>query len=143
MRRTAELFAWVAVLVLVTGCARRPTQPREHAEASWYRTPDLFSAFDPAVRDVSLSNAYLLELACFVGDKGTFELDKTLAAWGFTRRRDFRDIQTRIYGYAASNGRMIGSRSAGPTFRFTRPATRRFPVSPASRGIGSSPADLI
>ena len=96
------------ILVAWAGCAPRPSAPSPgSADASWYRRPGLFNAFDTAARGVSLSNAYLLELACFVGDKGTFEVDKTLDAWGFTRRRDFRDIQTSTYGYVASNDRMV------------------------------------
>jgi hypothetical protein len=96
------------ILLAWAGCAPRPAAPSPGSgDASWYRRPGLFKTFDPAARGVSLPNAYLLELACFVGDKGTFEVDKTLEAWGFTRRRDFRDIQTSTYGYVASNDRMV------------------------------------
>jgi triacylglycerol lipase len=96
------------LLGFAAGCAPRQAAPAPgSADASSYRRKDLFAAFDPDARDVSLVNAYLLELACFVGDKGTFELDKTLGTWGFDRRRDFRDIQTSTYGYVASNDRMV------------------------------------
>jgi hypothetical protein len=107
MRWIASVLLLVALALGAAGCPHRQTGPAPAADSSWYRKENLFTAFDPNARDVSLVDAYLLELACFVGDKGTFELDGTLAAWGFTQRRDFRDIQTSTYGYVASNDRMV------------------------------------
>ena len=107
MTRVLRTFTLLALLAGACGCPHRAPSTPAGPDVSWYRKEDLFSAFDPGSRDLSLSNADLLELACFVGDKGTFELDKTLEAWGFSRRRDFRDIQTSTYGYVASNDRMV------------------------------------
>lgn len=102
-----KLVPLLALVVYAGGCPHRQTAPTPAAEESWYRKENLFSAFEPGARDLSLANAYLLELACFVGDKGSFELDRTLETWGFTRRRDFRDLRTSTYGYVASNDRMV------------------------------------
>ena len=67
--------------------------PPPQAE-DWYRKDKLFASFDTDTGDLSLVNAYLLELACYIGDHGTFEVDRTLQTWGFDRRRDFRDVRT-------------------------------------------------
>lgn len=108
-------LAIVAVLLLVhSGCAGlRPTAASRGpasatgGDATWYQREGLFNAFDPAATDLSLTNAYLLELACDAGDRGTFELEKTLRTWGFDQVRDFRHLQTSTYGFVASNDRMV------------------------------------
>jgi triacylglycerol lipase len=103
--RTAALVTALLCGAL-PGCQHRGATAPPPAE-DWYRTENLFASFDAEARDLSLVNAYLLELACYVGDRGTFEVDRTLGAWGFTQRRDFRDIRTSTYGYVASNDRMV------------------------------------
>lgn len=109
--RRMRALTWRALLLCgaacgLVGCADRPAPAKPQAE-DWYRKDRLFDAFDSDARDVSLVDAYLLELACYIGDRGTFEVDRTLQAWGFDRRRDFRDIQTSSYGYVASNDRVV------------------------------------
>jgi hypothetical protein len=104
-RTTPLILTALALLPCLTGCPHRAPAPG--AAEDWYRKPGLFAAFDGDARDLSLANAYLLELACYIGDRGTFEVDRTLAAWGFDRRRDFRDPRTSTYGYVASNDRMV------------------------------------
>jgi len=106
MRATSPLKLIPLLLLLsTTGCPHR-TPPEPTADTAYLRR-NLFSAFNADAEELSLGDAYLLELACFVGDKGTFELDRTLEAWGFTRRRDFRALRTSTYGYVASNDRMV------------------------------------
>ena len=100
------LLVALPLLPVPAGCQQRASPPQQQAE-DWYRKQDLFASFDADERDLSLVNAYLLELACYIGDRGTFEVDRTLEAWGFDRRRDFRDIRTSTYGYVASNERMV------------------------------------
>ena len=108
MHVAKRLLPLAVVVLWALGCQHRQTAPDPAvSDGTWYRRQNLFAAFDPDARGVSLSNAYLLELACFVGDKGSFELDRTLETWGFDRRREFRDIQTSTYGYVASNDRMV------------------------------------
>ena len=107
LKCAAVLVGLVGMLRSNAGCGQRAAPAPPSSSDAAYRQQGLFSSFDPHARDVSLVNAYLLELACFVGDKGSFEVDKTLSAWGFTRRRDFRDIQTSTYGFVASDERMI------------------------------------
>ncbi len=106
------------VLLCVTGCAHRQPPP-EHSE-DWYRTQNLFGSFDVDATGLSLPNAYLLELACYIGDRGTFEVDRTLATWGFDQRRDFRDLRTSTYGYVASNDRMVLVTFGGTDFMNVR-----------------------
>jgi hypothetical protein len=91
--------------VCLGGCPHRV--PPAPADESWYRKDRLFDAFDADAAGLSLGNAYLLELACYIGDRGTFEVDRTLATWGFGQRRDFRDLRTSTYGYVASNDRIV------------------------------------
>ena len=97
----------VASACLVAGCPHHTPPASETAADAALRKDNLFATFDADARELSLVNAYLLELACYVGDKGTFELDRTLAAWGFGRRREFRDLRTSTYGFVASNDRMV------------------------------------
>ena len=103
---------------LLAGCAHREAPPQ--AAEDWYRKANLFASFDTAAADLSLPNAYLLELACYIGDRGTFEVDRTLQTWGFDRRRDFRDIRTSTYGYVASNDRMVLVTFGGTDFMNVR-----------------------
>ena len=100
------------------GCAHR-TPPPEATE-NWYRQENLFASFDADAAGLSLPNAYLLELACYIGDRGTFEVDRTLQAWGFAQRRDFRDLRTSTYGYVASNDRMVLVTFGGTDFMNVR-----------------------
>ena len=97
----------VLIFLMSAGCGATARAPQTAQAEDWYRKDNLFASFDADARDLSLPNAYLLELACYIGDRGTFEVDRTLKAWGFDRRRDFRDIQTSTYGYVASNDRMV------------------------------------
>ena len=97
----------VLACATVAGCRSGAAAPQTARAEDWYRIENLFGSFDADARDLSLVNAYLLELACYIGDRGTFEVDRTLEVWGFDRRRDFRDIQTSTYGYVASNDRTV------------------------------------
>ena len=103
--RVTGRVLFVAMFSCLAGCPHRAPAPQ--AAEDWYRKPGLFDAFDTDATDLSLPNAYLLELACYIGDRGTFEVDRTLQTWGFDRRRDFRDVRTSTYGYVASNDRMV------------------------------------
>jgi hypothetical protein len=104
-RRSTATLVWLLVTLSVTGCAHR--QPPPEQTESWYRKESLFDAFDADAGGLSLPNAYLLELACYIGDRGTFEVDRTLSMWGFAQRRDFRDLRTSTYGYVASNDSVV------------------------------------
>src|SRR5688572_22556880 len=112
MHPNARTRALVSLLLLAPalplclgGCPHRAAPAP--AEESWYRKERLFDAFDDRAAGLSLGNAYLLELACYIGDRGTFEVDRTLAAWGFNQRRDFRDLRTSTYGYVAGNDDIV------------------------------------
>jgi hypothetical protein len=113
------LLLLCAAACWMAGCAGRAASQQPQSE-DWYRKDGLFAAFDADARDLSLVDAYLLELACYIGDRGTFEVDRTLQAWGFDRRRDFRDIQTSTYGYVASNDRMVLVTFGGTDFMNAR-----------------------
>jgi hypothetical protein len=118
LRACATLLACAACLAALH-CSPRPAPTQPQAQ-DWYRKDKLFASFDPDARDLSLLDAYLLELACYIGDRGTFEVDRTLQAWGFDRRRDFRDINTSTYGYVASNDRMVLVTFGGTDFMNAR-----------------------
>src|SRR5688572_27290018 len=112
MHPNARTRALVSLLLLAPalplclgGCPHRAAPAP--AEESWYRKERLFDAFDDRAAGLSLGNAYLLELSCYIGDRGTCEVDRTLATWGLTQRRDFRDLRTSTYGYVASNDRIV------------------------------------
>ena len=106
------------LLACLTGCPHRAPAPEQGED--WYRKENLFASFDTQAQDLSLPNAYLLELACYIGDRGTFEVDRTLQTWGFDRRRDFRDLRTSTYGYVASNDRMVLVTFGGTDFMNVR-----------------------
>ena len=61
----------LALLLCTAGCPHRTPPAADSAGDADLRRKNLFAAFDAEARDLSLVNAYLLELACYVGDKGT------------------------------------------------------------------------
>ena len=101
------LVALFATVLAGCNAASRPTAPPQRQDDQWLRRENLFDAFQPDASQVSLVNAYLLELACSIGDSSTFDLERTLRTWGFSTVRDFRDPTTSTYGYVASNDRMV------------------------------------
>lgn len=107
-----------ALCLLLSACAHRAAPPQQAED--WYRKENLFAAFDADAGDLSLGNAYLLELACYIGDRGTFEVDRTLKTWGFDKRRDFRDVRTSTYGYVASNEHIVLVTFGGTDFMNVR-----------------------
>ena len=117
-RATFTVLVTLPLLACLTGCPHRAPAPEQGEE--WYRKENLFASFDAGAADLSLPNAYLLELACYIGDRGTFEVDRTLQTWGFDRRRDFRDLRTSTYGYVASNDRMVLVTFGGTDFMNVR-----------------------
>ena len=60
----------LALLLCTAGCPHRTPPAADSAGDADLRRKNLFVAFDADARDLSLVNAYLLELACYVGDKG-------------------------------------------------------------------------
>ena len=117
-RAVLTLLIAAPMLLCLTGCPHRAPAPEQGED--WYRKENLFALFETQSTDLSLPNAYLLELACYIGDRGTFEVDRTLQTWGFDRRRDFRDLRTSTYGYVASNDRMVLVTFGGTDFMNVR-----------------------
>ncbi|HZN68477.1 MAG TPA: lipase family protein [Tepidisphaeraceae bacterium] len=104
MRANLQLLPLVVLVTFAAGCPHR--QPAAPANEDWYLKNNLFAALDADARDLSMVNGYLLELACYVGDRGTFEVEKVLSTWGFDQKRDFRDLRTSTYGFVASNNQV-------------------------------------
>jgi hypothetical protein len=113
------IFSGLA-FTLVAGCRTGGPAPQPATTEDWYRKERLFDAFDADAPGLSLVNAYLLGLGCYVGDRGTFEVDRTLETWGFDKRRDFRDLRTSTYGYVASNDRIVLVTFGGTDFMNVR-----------------------
>jgi hypothetical protein len=120
MRTSISIGAPLLVVLVFAGCRAGAPAPQTPPAEDWYRKPGLIASFDADAHDLSLVNGYLLELACYIGDRGTFEVDRTLEAWGFDGRRDFRDVQTSTYGYVASNDRMVLVTFGGTDFMNVR-----------------------
>src|SRR5688500_17621475 len=99
-----KLLPLLALVTFAAGCPHR--QAAQAPAQDWYLKNNLFAAFSPGARDLSMVNAYLLELACYAGDQGTFDLYKVLETWGFDEHEAFRQGTGSIYGFVASNDQL-------------------------------------
>ena len=91
----------------LSGCAAARPSTRPVSADRYLRQPGLFRSFDPNARELSVVNAYLLELAARAGDCESTSQAKLVRGWGFNRHRQIFDRLHSAYAYVASDDRMV------------------------------------
>jgi hypothetical protein len=91
----------------LSGCANARPATRPASADRYLRQPGLFKSFDPNARELSVVNAYLLQLAARAGDCESPSQSKLVRGWGFQQHRQIFDRLHSAYAYVASDERMV------------------------------------
>jgi len=111
--RKHRVLTCIVVAGLLAIGARCSVEPRTGDR--WFRQEQLFAQFNDNTRCLSMKNAYLLALATFLANEETGR-KAVLQEWGFGRYQAFYYRKASIFGYVASNDRIVVVAFCGTDF---------------------------